>query len=48
MSELHKLIQEAAADVKPGEHKCRYCGQGFVKETTLAASVHLVSGVCKG
>jgi len=36
VSELHKLIREAAADVKPGEHKCRYCGQGFVKETTLA------------
>ena len=31
-----KIIREAAADVKPGEHKCRYCRQGFVKESTLA------------
>ena len=36
VSELVKLIREAAADVKPGEHKCRYCGQGFVRESTLA------------
>jgi hypothetical protein len=36
VSELQKLIREAAADVKPGEHKCRYCGQGFVRESTLA------------
>jgi hypothetical protein len=36
VSELIKLIREAAADVKPGAHKCRFCGQGFVKESTLA------------
>ena len=36
MSELIKLIREAAADVKPGENKCKFCGQGFVKESTLA------------
>lgn len=36
MSDLIKLIREAAADVKPGEHACQYCGQGFVRESTLA------------
>jgi hypothetical protein len=36
VSELIKLIREAAADVKPGENKCKFCGQGFVKESTLA------------
>lgn len=36
MSELNKLIREAAADVKPGANKCKFCGQGFVKESTLA------------
>lgn len=35
MSELQKLIREAAADVKPGEHKCKFCGLGFVRESTL-------------
>lgn len=35
MDELRKIAVEAARDVKPGEHKCKYCGQGFVRESTL-------------
>ena len=34
-SELMKIIREAAADVKQGEHVCRHCNRGFVKESTL-------------
>jgi len=36
MSELQKIAEEARRDMKPGEHKCKYCGQGFVRESTLA------------
>ena len=35
MDELRKIAEEAKQDVKPGEHVCRYCGQGFVRESTL-------------
>ena len=38
MSELSKIIAEVRAEgVAKGEHKCQYCGQGYAKETTLAA-----------
>jgi len=35
MNELQKIAKEALRDMKPGEHVCRYCGQGFVRESTL-------------
>ena len=35
MEELRKIAVEAAKDVKPGEHICKYCGVGFVRESTL-------------
>ena len=35
MDELRKIAVEAARDVKPGEHVCKYCGAGFVRESTL-------------
>ena len=35
MSELQKIAEEARSDMKSGEHKCKYCGQGFVRESTL-------------
>jgi len=38
MSDLMKIVAEAIKEgVKAGQHKCQYCGQGFVKETTLTA-----------
>ena len=37
MSEIRKIIAEAIKEGPlQGTHKCQYCGQGFVKETTLA------------
>jgi hypothetical protein len=36
-NELRKIAAEARRDLKPGEHVCKYCGKGFVRETTLAA-----------
>jgi len=35
MNELQKIAQEARRDLKPGTHVCKYCGQGFVRESTL-------------
>ena len=35
MDELRKIAVEAARDIKPGEHICKYCGVGFVRESTL-------------
>jgi len=35
MDELRKIAIEAAKDVKPGSHVCKYCGQGFTRESTL-------------
>ena len=35
MDDLRKIAVEAARDVKPGEHVCKYCGAGFVRESTL-------------
>ena len=35
MDELQKIAEEAKRDVKPGEHVCKYCGAGFVRESTL-------------
>jgi len=35
MDELRKIAMEAAKDVKPGAHVCKYCGQGFTRESTL-------------
>lgn len=34
---MSKLIAEAVANAKPGEHVCQFCDKGFVKESTLAA-----------
>ena len=39
MDELRKIALEEAKDVKPGTHVCKYCSQGFVRESTL--SVHM-------
>jgi len=36
MDELRKIAIEARKEFKPGEHICKYCGQGFVRESTLA------------
>ena len=36
-SEMNNLIAEAVANAKEGDHKCQYCGKGFIKESTLAA-----------
>lgn len=36
-SEMSNLIAEAVANAKEGEHKCQFCGKGFIKESTLAA-----------
>ena len=36
-SETSNFIAEAVASAKEGEHKCQYCGKGFVKESTLTA-----------
>lgn len=35
-STMSNLIAEAVANAKEGEHKCQYCGRGFIKESTLA------------
>jgi transcription initiation factor TFIIIB Brf1 subunit/transcription initiation factor TFIIB len=35
MNELQKIAAEAKRDMKMGEHVCKYCGQGFVRESTL-------------
>jgi len=35
MDELRKIAEEARRDMKPGTHVCKYCGQGFVRESTL-------------
>ena len=35
MNELQKIAEEAKRDMKPGTHVCKYCGQGFVRESTL-------------
>ena len=35
MDELRKIAEEARREMKPGEHRCKYCGQGFVRESTL-------------
>ena len=35
MNELQKIAEEAKRDMKPGAHVCKYCGQGFVRESTL-------------
>ena len=41
MSKINKtsanLIAEAVANAKEGDHKCQYCGKGFIKESTLTA-----------
>jgi len=36
MDELRKIAIEARKEFKPGNHICKYCGQGFVRESTLA------------
>jgi len=36
MDELRKIAIEARKEFKPGDHICKYCGQGFVRESTLA------------
>ena len=36
MNELQKIAAEAARDVKPGQYKCKYCNQSFVRENSLA------------
>ena len=35
MNELRKIAREAAAEVKPGEHVCKYCGLAFTRESSL-------------
>ena len=35
--EMGNLIAEAVANAKEGDHKCQYCGKGFIRESTLAA-----------
>ena len=35
MDELRKIALEAARDVKPGEHVCKYCGAAFTRESSL-------------
>ena len=35
MDELRKIAIEARKEFKPGNHICKYCGQGFVRESTL-------------
>ena len=35
MDELRKIALEARKEFKPGEHVCKYCGTGFVRESTL-------------
>ena len=35
--DMSKLIAEAVANAKPGDHVCQFCGKGFVRESTLAA-----------
>lgn len=36
-NELMKIAMEAAKDPIVGEHKCQFCGQRFVRESTLTA-----------
>jgi hypothetical protein len=35
MNELQQIAKEARRDMKPGTHVCKYCNQGFVRESTL-------------
>ena len=38
MSDLKSIVAEAMREgPQQGQYKCQYCGQGFVRETTLAA-----------
>jgi hypothetical protein len=39
MSELHKIAIEAANKIRSGNYICKYCSQGFVRESTL--QVHM-------
>ena len=36
-SDTSNLIAEAVANAKEGDHKCQYCGKGFIRESTLTA-----------
>ena len=35
--DMSSLIAEAVANAKEGDHKCMYCGKGFIRESTLTA-----------
>ena len=38
MDELRKIALEAAKDVKPGDHVCKYCGLAFTRESSLVVN----------